>query len=262
MGKSIRQEVKQQLEYLKKALKKAKSEMEVLPCATLRCSSSNGCYQFFIDGKYVSKKNMDLVQAVAQREYYEKLIPVLESSLEQMMEVQNLYEEQLLENCYEELCSARKELVTPIIDSLDKKIHRFMAENYERGEFKEEDRSELYTIKGERVRSKSELIIADELYRYHIPYHYEKPLILEDWGNEIVVRPDFTVMNPSNGKIYIYEHMGMMDNLAYVEKNMRKLDLYEKNGYILGKNLIVTHETSKMPLVVGVVDSYIENFLM
>ena len=54
----------------------------------------------------------------------------------------------------------------------------------------------------------------------------------------------------------------MMDNLAYVEKNMRKLDLYEKNGYILGKNLIVTHETSKMPLVVGVVDSYIENFLM
>ena len=50
----------------------------------------------------------------------------------------------------------------------------------------------------------------------------------------------------------------MEDNKYY----MSIKDLYENNGYILGKNLIVTHETSKMPLVVGVVDSYIENFLM
>ena len=54
----------------------------------------------------------------------------------------------------------------------------------------------------------------------------------------------------------------MMDNAAYVEKNIAKLDLYEKNGFLIGKNLIITHETSKKPLVVSVVDNYIENFLI
>ena len=236
--------------------------MEILPRGTLRCTISNGCSQFYVDGKYVSKKKMDFIHGVAQREYYEKLVPILETHIGRMNEVQKMYEEQLIENCYEELCGARKELVTPIIDSLAKKIHQFMEEKFEGGKFEEEDHTEFYSVKGERVRSKSELIIADELYRYHVPYHYEKPLILEDWGKEIIVRPDFTVMNPSNGKIYIYEHFGMMDNAAYVEKNIAKLDLYEKNGFLIGKNLIITHETSKKPLVVGVVDNYIENFLI
>ena len=236
--------------------------MEILPGGTLRCTISNGCFQFYVDGKYVSKKKMDFIHGVAQREYYEKLVPILETHIGRMNEVQKMYEEQLIENCYEELCGARKELVTPAIDSLDRKIHQFMEEKFEGGKFEEEDHTEFYSVKGERVRSKSELIIADELYRYHVPYHYEKPLILEDWGKEIIVRPNFTVMNPSNGKIYIYEHFGMMDNAAYVEKNIAKLDLYEKNGFLIGKNLILTHETSKKPLVVGVVDNYIENFLI
>lgn len=137
-----------------------------------------------------------------------------------------------------------------------------MEEEYEPGVFGEDDRTEFYTILGERVRSKSEKIIADELYRYNIPYRYEMPLELEDWGKTVIRRPDFTVISRSSGKKYIYEHFGMMDDPDYVERNMRKLDLYEKNGYILGKNLIVTHETSRSPLNVGVVDSYIEHFFV
>lgn len=38
---------------------------------------------------------------------------------------------------------------------------------------------EYYTTKGERVRSKSEVIIADSLYRANVPYRYEYPLYLE-----------------------------------------------------------------------------------
>ena len=122
--------------------------------------------------------------------------------------------------------------------------------------------TEFYTHKGERVRSKSELIIAGELNRYDVPYHYEMPLQLNDWGRVVTLRPDFTVMNRSNGKSYIYEHLGMMDNQAYVENNMKKLELYEKNGFLLGRNLLVTHETSKSPLNIAVVDSYIEHYLI
>ena len=88
------------------------------------------------------------------------------------------------------------------------------------------------------------------------------PLQLNDWGRVVTLRPDFTVMNRMNGKRYIYEHLGMMDNQTYVESNMKKLELYEKNGFLLGKNLLVTHETSKSPLNIAVVDSYIEHYLI
>lgn len=48
-----------------------------------------------------------------------------------------------------------------------------------------------------------------------------------------------------------------MDDDDYVAANMRKLDLYEKNGYLLEDNLIITHETGKVPLNRNVLDSYI-----
>ncbi|MEE3440399.1 MAG: hypothetical protein VZR07_10670, partial [Ruminococcus sp.] len=47
------------------------------------------------------------------------------------------------------------------------------------------------TQRGEIVRSKSEVIIADALYYANIPYHYEKPIKVGDR----VIYPDFTVLN-------------------------------------------------------------------
>ena len=159
--------------------------------------------QFFINGNnYISKKNIELVKNVAQREYYEP------------------------------------------------------------GTFDDSNMTEFFTIKGERVRSKSELIIADELYRYNVPYHYEMPLELQNRGRTIMLRPDFTVIGRTSGSRYVYEHLGMMVEPSYVASSIRKLDLYERNGYMLGKNLILTHETKLSPLSVGVVDSYIENFFL
>lgn len=48
----------------------------------------------------------------------------------------------------------------------------------------------------------------------------------------------------------------------YVENSMRKLDLYEKNEYLLGKNLIITRETVASPLNIQKVDAYIKEFLL
>lgn len=239
-----------------------REKKDLLPHGKLRCTSSNGTDQFFIDGKYVSKKNQELIKKVAQREYYEYLLPVLEERIKELHKMEKLFQEDIIYGGYSQLCQARKKLVEPVKMPIEQKIERFMAEKYEPGYFNEDDSTEYYTIKGERVRSKSEKIIADELYRYEVPYHYEKPLILRNKGKRIKLRPDFTTINRMSGKIVIYEHLGMMDNPEYVDKNINKLDLYEKNGYLLGKNLIITHETSSKPLSVGVVDSYIENFLI
>ena len=65
--------------------------------------------------------------------------------------------------------------------------------------FGEEDNTEYYTYKGERVRSKSEMIIANELFRNNIPYKYELPIELENWNKKVTIYPDFTVLNKRTG---------------------------------------------------------------
>ena len=199
---------------------------------------------------------------MAQREYDEKLIQSLERVVSKLKEIETIYDDGILGNCFQKMCNARKKLVAPFIEPIDMKINRFMNEMYEPSIFEEDDKTEFYTLRNERVRSKSEIIIADELYRYEIPYRYEMPLILENWGKSVIFRPDFTVMNKKNGKIYIWEHFGMMDNPEYIEKSIRKLDVYEKNGFFLGVNLLLSHETSKVPLSRIVLDSYIDYYLL
>lgn len=145
---------------------------------------------------------------------------------------------------------------------MEEKIHSFLEEEYEPGKFDEDNITEFITLKGERVRSKSELLISDHLNRYEVPYRYEKPIELQDRHKTVICRPDFTVMNRRTGKIFLHEHLGRMDDEDYVSANMRKLELYEKNGYLLGENLIVTHETSKAPLNVKVLDMYIKTYFI
>lgn len=60
---------------------------------------------------------------------------------------------------------------------------------------------------------------------------------------------------------YILEHLGMMDKISYSENAMQKIDMYEKNGILLGDGLIITHETSGNPLDINVLGRYIERFL-
>ena len=71
------------------------------------------------------------------------------------------------------------------------------------------------TLKGESVRSKSEVIIANELFTANISYEYEKPLYLEGYDSPFL--PDFTI---------------------------RIGDIYEKFGITeWNRTLIVTYET-------------------
>ena len=119
-----------------------------------------------------------------------------------------------------------------------------------------DDEIEIITERGERVRSKSEKIIADKLYALGIPYRYEYPLVLS--GN-IRVYPDFIILKlPEREEVYL-EHFGRMDDEEYVESVMYKLSTYEKNRIYLGVNLFVTHETSKNPLNTRALDGMLKS---
>lgn len=93
-----------------------------------------------------------------------------------------------------------------------------------------------YTLHGEYVSSKSEVLIADYLYMHRVPYEYEKPLKIEG----ITFYPDFTICFQGTN-IYV-EHLGLLDDPHYRRQWRRKRIYYNKAGIYEGFNLICTRE--------------------
>lgn len=95
------------------------------------------------------------------------------------------------------------------------------------------------TARGELVRSKSEVIIADALFDKGIDYEYEKELHLNEDG---IKSPDFTIEDAESGSKFYWEHCGMMSDETYRRRWETKRMIYEKHGIIEGKNLIVSYD--------------------
>lgn len=95
------------------------------------------------------------------------------------------------------------------------------------------------TRNGLFVRSKSEVIIANEILNSHIEFLYEEPLLLNDGR---ICLPDFTFESESGDRI-IWEHLGMLKLPDYKQRWEEKLKMYEENGYILGEDLYTTEDS-------------------
>ncbi len=98
------------------------------------------------------------------------------------------------------------------------------------------------TARGEMVRSKSEVIIADHLARQDIEYCYEQPLTIAG----VTKYPDFTIEDAESGMNFYWEHCGMLHVPRYLRRWKEKLSWYEANGITEagGKNgmLIITRD--------------------
>ena len=95
------------------------------------------------------------------------------------------------------------------------------------------------TSRGEMVRSKSEVIVANILDKLGIDYVYEKPLEIQ---NKMYI-PDFTLRY--QGKIAYLEHLGMIGNKTYEKHWKEKKKHYQKSNISEEQeNLIVTQDGS------------------
>lgn len=113
------------------------------------------------------------------------------------------------------------------------------------------------TTNNNLMRTKSELIIANRLEHYGIPYLPEKPLWFD--YDMYPKYPDFTILK-ANGDTVIWEHMGLMDREDYFIKNSRKIIEYRQNGYSQNTNLIITFEEDIMEP--GLIDHIIESRIL
>lgn len=82
------------------------------------------------------------------------------------------------------------------------------------------------TARGDAVRSKSEVIIANLLNANKIAYHYEHPLEL----GGVVKYPDFTIEDDDSGITYFWEHCGLLHDPAYRRRWEEKRRWYAEQG--------------------------------
>lgn len=251
--------------YLRNLQKEKEKELIHAPEGTLRIDRRKKGNVFFHrksseypNGIYIRKKHRDLAVELAQKDYNEKLLRVVKHELSALEKIKDILPSCSVEDVYETLSPDRQELVTPIIEPEGQWIQKWLSIPYQGKSF-DDQAPELYTSKGERVRSKSEIIIADSLMRADVPYRYECPIVLKGYGK---VHPDFTVLNIKLRKELYWEHLGMMDDSEYVEHALQKIATYEQNGIFPGDNLILTYETKQNPINQKIIMLMIRRYLL
>lgn len=75
---------------------------------------------------------MHKVKGIAQREYDDKLVSVIKSRLQMLQQLELSYVSHELENCFENVCKARRKLITPVFETVEEKILRFWKKSTSR----------------------------------------------------------------------------------------------------------------------------------
>lgn len=212
-------------------------------------------YHVTVDGKKGGIRITDtsIAETLAQKSYMKFLLKTAREEQRVLNELLNHYETNSLESVYDSYSDDRKSLIRPFSLPDQAYIDKWLNTPYIHKEFKE-GTPVFTTLKGERVRSKSEQLIADRLYLRGIPYKYECPLII----NGQVFHPDFTILRVSDRQVVYYEHLGRMDDPDYASDTVNKIKIYELNGYVIGANRFTTMESSTCPLDIRIVDTMID----
>lgn len=213
-------------------------------------------YYYHVTDKYKSNGvltyDKPLIRTLAQKAYLKDLVKSAQSELKVLHPILKRYSDRTYEDIYPDLSQDRKDLIQPYILPDDEYKEKWLNTPYKRKGFKE-GTPVFTTLKGDRVRSKSEQIIADRLYIHNIPYKYEYPIAI----NGIVYHTDFRILRMSDRKELFYEHFGKMGDPQYANDNIQRINNYSQNNIILGDNLYATFETNEKPLDVRVVDKLI-----
>lgn len=252
--KELQKEYKQLL-FLKD---KIQDQLKNVPTGRIKTSKNRNQMLYYIkEGnkwKYLKKEDQEIARQIAMRDYNEAVLRKVLEQEKQVKQVLEKYDPRAIEKQYDSLSEGRKRLVKPWIEPEEMFVEKWLAKKYKGNDYWE-NTQEIYTQKGERVRSKSEKIIADKLYQSGVPYRYECPIYLKGRGE---IYPDFLCLNRETRKEIVWEHFGMMGDEEYCSHAMKKIGSYAENGYIQGRNLIMTFESAEKVLNTKEIDRIIQ----
>ena len=240
---------------LRRLIRSKKLALEKAPPGSLRVANIRGHDRYYhvvsCDAKvvatYLGKDRVDLTRKLAQKGYDRKVLDAAERELEAWELLAAHFPDKTVEEVYDTLAPARQKYVTPVRLTDEEFRKQWESVTYEPGYFRS-DAAEYYTDRGERVRSKSEQLIANLLFRLGIPYRYEYPVTVYVDGKPQVWRTDFTILDVKNRKEYYLEHFGMLGDAEYAKNAFRKMRIYEENGMYEGSSMLYSFETYDVPL--------------
>lgn len=251
-------------EELKQIIIEKERQLANAPEGTVNIAQAGKRIQYYYNKKnsessrrYLKSSEIPLISALCQKDYDQKILSNARKELKFLERMRNTYPREIVEDIYEKLNVQRRKFVVPISITDDEFVEEWKNVAYQGKGFRE-DAPEFYTDKGERVRSKTEILIANALNKHGIPYRYECPIYLNGFGK---IHPDFTVLNVRLRKEMFWEHMGMMDDSGYSEGALRRITMYERNDIFPGDKLILTHETMRYPISSQTIEKIIFQYL-
>ncbi len=209
-----------------------KAQLKAYPKGKLFCTRNGKYVKWYLtDGKtqtYIPKKQRKTAETLAAKKY---LISMLEDLLCEKRAI-NFYlrhhdqngnrAEQLFQS------SEYKELISPYFIPKSIELYEWVKASYEKNP------------------------------KYPEQLIYKAALNI----GELTFYPDFTIRHPETGKIYYWEHFGMIDDPAYCQNVYSKLQIYTSFGIYPTIQLITTYETRNSPLSPELVEKIVKYYFM
>ena len=234
-------------------IQKALTHLKFMPEGHLRYRKDGNTLRFYwrrsnedINGKYLSlKEDGALVHQLAQKMYLERMLRAAVGELTAIergeVHIRRHLPEQKMEEVLDGIDPGVRLMIMPIIETDEQYATRWQYQPYKCSDHYESEKKHS-TKRGEKVRSKSERLIANILFDEWIPYKYECPLIV----GEKTLYPDFTILDKRTRRVFYWEHFGMVDNTNYAVNACSRLSAYCAAGDAVWGNLIVTFEADKV----------------
>ena len=250
--------------HMENLIRKSNNDLSKEHGGSIRVSRCKNTYQYYIlepetsksRYRYLHRSERQIAKDIIQHDYatsVNELATKRHYHIEQLLQCQDEIADQALNGFSE----GRQVLIDEYEQPKQKYIAEWIAKEYQ-GNTYPADEHEYYTKKGERVKSKSEIIIADTLYDMGIPYRYEYPFFT---ATGATIYPDFNILNPYTLHEAYLEHFGLMDDSEYVQKTLYKIAEFARNGYHLGHGLLATFESDKSSLDTRLLRDMLENWL-
>lgn len=248
-------EMEQKIDQLKKLILE-------LPDGELQCAGNGRyCKWYCKQGgqrRYLSKKERKLAEQLAKKKYLSLQLEDLlheKEAVEVYLKYRENHPSQAARLVKEK--SEYQKMILPQLHVLENECMIWQNSSYKTNH-KYPEQLIYKTNTGLYVRSKSEMLICMLLQKYGIPFRYECELELD--GK--IIYPDFTIMHPKTGKLFYYEHFGMMDDDGYCRSACAKIQLYATNGIVPSIQLITTFETQEHPLLPETVEGIIKQYFL
>lgn len=220
--------------------------------------------------KYLKQSDRKLIKELSEKTYLQKLDKAaqrekmqIDKCIEVLESKQNKAGRDLadVDKVYDMLPDYVKENVEPAEISDEAYARKWQSKKYNRRWMKNDEKY-YETPRGDKVRSKSEWIIASMLENAGVPYRYEEIVPL-DGRVGVFMHPDFTVLNKRTRQVYYWEHCGMMGERDYMENSfMPKMSEYYNFEFFPGDKILLTFESKDHPLDTVDVKRLIDKYLI